>query len=245
MRKSIVLLVVVLFAFPLLGQTTPKQRELIEQLLATFDATAIVDEKDRELVRPAELQAAVRTALVDVYASRFTETELAELLAFYRTPTGSKMARLSPELLRESVEKSRAALAPLIQRERDRLSPWVGTMASLRLIAAALEKYLVANAEYPRTGFSGLRRVLVPDYLAALPEKDSWGNDFYYAASRDGRHYRIVSAGSDGIFEEDSREVPDDGDQYEQTQLTNDLKFDFIHANGAFMRLPRVAVQRE
>jgi len=246
MRKSIAFVVVLLFSVPASGDASPRQRELIVQLLATFDATsAVVDERDRELLKAVELQAAVREALIDVYASRFSEAELAELLAFYKTPAGAKLARLAPELLRESVEKSRAALAPLIERERDRLSPWVGTVASMRLLAEALEKYAVDNAEYPQTSFAGLKRALVPRYLDALPEKDSWGNDFYYAATRYGRHYRIVSAGADGIFEAGSQEIPDEGDQYEETTLTDDLKMDIVYANGSFMRMPRVAVEPE
>ena len=242
MRKSIAVLVLLLFAFPLLAQPTPKQRELIEELLAAFDAETLVDDTARSVLAPAAAQAAVRAALIEVYASRFTESELAELIAFYRTPTGKKLARVTPELLRESVEKSRAALEPLIRRERERLSPWIGTMNSMRKIAAAVERFSLDNAEYPQTGFSGLKQLLVPKYIDSLPEKDSWGNDFYYTASRYGRHYRIVSAGSDGVFELDSREIPEGGDHFEETTLTSDLTFDLIHANGSFMRLPRIAV---
>lgn len=242
--RSIALLVL-LFAFPLAAQPTPKQRALVEQLLATFDADALIDEIARSLVEPAAAQAAVRAALVDVYASRFSESELAELVAFYGTPTGKKLARMTPDLLRESLEKSRAALEPLVRRERERLTPWVGTMNSMRTIAAALEKYAGAHTAYPETGFAGLKRALVPHYLDALPEKDAWGNDFYYTATRHGRHYRIVSAGSDGLFEDGSRQIPEDGDQFEETTLTDDLAFDIIHANGSFMRLPRVAVPQE
>jgi hypothetical protein len=244
MRKSIAVLVL-LFAFPLAAQPTPKQRELIEQLLAAFDAASLIDDNARSLLEPAAVQAAVRTALIDVYASRFTESELAELVAFYNTPVGKKLARVSPELLRESAEKSRAALEPLIRRERERLSPWIGTMNSMRKLASALERYSLENAEYPQTGFAGLKRLLVPKYLDALPEKDSWGNEFYYTASRYGRHYRIVSAGSDGVFEDGSQQIPEDGDHFEETTLTNDPKFDIIHANGSFMQLPRIAVPEE
>lgn len=226
-----------LCAVPVLAQT-PTKRELAERLLTMLDATPIdvIEERDRELLQPAEIQNAVRAAIVDVYASRFTEAELAELIAFYATPTGKKLARLSPELLRESAEKSRAALEPLVRRERDRLAPWIGTMTSMRKIGEALEKYVIENSEYPKTSFAGLKRL-----LGELPEKDAWGHEFYYIASRYGHHYRLVSPGADGTYEPDSRDIPDDGDHFDEPVLTTDLKFDFILVNGMFMQLPRVA----
>lgn len=226
----------VLCAVPLIAQA-PTKRELAERLLTMLDVSAIeIDDRDRELLKAAEIQATVRNALVDVYASRFTEAELTELIAFYSTPTGKKLARLSPELLRESAEKSRAALEPLIRRERDRLAPWIGTMTSMRKIGEALERYVIENGEYPKTGFSGLKRL-----IGELPEKDAWGNEFYFITSRYGHHYRLVSPGADGLYEPDSRDIPDDGDHFDEPVLTNDLKFDLILVNGMFMQLPRIA----
>lgn len=236
-------MVVLLLTVPLFAQQPPSNKHaLIERLLAAFDLAPLIGEDARSLVEPAAAHAAIRAALVEIYANRFTESELAELVAFYGTPTGKKLARATPELVRESLEKSRAALEPLIRRERERLTPWAVTMNSMRSVAAALEKFSLDNAEYPQTGFAGLKRLLVPKYLDALPEKDAWGNDFYYTTTRYGRHYRLVSAGSDGVFEEDSRAIPEEGDQFEETTLTEDLTFDLIHANGAFMRLPKMAV---
>jgi hypothetical protein len=246
MRKSIAVLML-LFAFPLVAAPSPKQRELAQTLLALVDVSLVdaLADHNRDVLKPAEVQAAIRAALVDVYASRFSESELAELIAFYGTPTGKKLAHLSPELQKESAEKAQAALEPLLERERDRTSPWVGTMASMRLLAEALEKYAAANQQYPEMSLSALKRALVPEYLKEVPEKDSWGNDFYYTTTRFGRHYRIVSAGSDGIFDEGSMEIPGEGDQYETTELVDDLKIDIIYANGAFMRLPRIAAEPE
>ncbi len=42
--------------------------------------------------------------LASVYAESFTESELRDLIAFYRTPTGQKLARLQPELTRRGAE---------------------------------------------------------------------------------------------------------------------------------------------
>jgi uncharacterized protein len=41
----------------------------------------------------------------DVYAQRFTVSELKDLVAFYRTPTGRKVARLLPEIMGEVGKK--------------------------------------------------------------------------------------------------------------------------------------------
>jgi hypothetical protein len=42
--------------------------------------------------------ATMQPELVDVYASTFTEPELRDMIAFYRTPTGRKVVRLLPEV---------------------------------------------------------------------------------------------------------------------------------------------------
>ena len=96
-----------LLAVPSSAEPTPKQRELIEQLLTLIEA-------DREKVE--------RDALIGVYASRFSEAELAELVAFYATPTGKKLQQMTPDIRRESEERSRAA------REEQK-SPWAATIS--------------------------------------------------------------------------------------------------------------------
>lgn len=238
-------MIVMLFAVSSFAEPTPKQRELIEQLLSIVDAQSALDERDREALKIADAQKAVREALMSVYASRFNESELAELVAFFQTPVGKKLARVTPELMTESLEKSRAALEPIIRREEERLMPWAATMTKMKTIANALEQFAVDNAEYPQTSFTGLKRMLVPNYLPELPEKDAWGNEFYYSTSRYGRHYRIVSAGADGVFELGTRDIPEDGDHFENPLFTNDLKLDLIYSTGAFMQLPRIAAEPE
>ena len=42
--------------------------------------------------------ATMQPELVDVYASTFSEPELRDMIAFYRTPTGRKVVRLLPEV---------------------------------------------------------------------------------------------------------------------------------------------------
>ena len=46
--------------------------------------------------------------IVDIYAEEFTERELGDLAAFYRTPTGRKLADVSPQLSRRGAEAGAA-----------------------------------------------------------------------------------------------------------------------------------------
>jgi uncharacterized protein len=47
---------------------------------------------------------AIGEQIVLIYADSFTEAELGDLIAFYQTPTGQKVARLTPELMRRGGE---------------------------------------------------------------------------------------------------------------------------------------------
>jgi hypothetical protein len=51
--------------------------------------------------------------IAKAYASRFTEAELKELVAFYKTPTGKKFVLTLPAVLQESFERMQAWSAKL------------------------------------------------------------------------------------------------------------------------------------
>jgi uncharacterized protein len=53
---------------------------------------------------------AIGDQVIAVYAEAFTEQELADLTAFYRTPTGRKMSRLLPDLTRRGGEIGQRAV---------------------------------------------------------------------------------------------------------------------------------------
>ena len=42
--------------------------------------------------------------LARVYAASFTEAELRDIIAFYHTPTGKKLAQVTPDLMRQGAE---------------------------------------------------------------------------------------------------------------------------------------------
>lgn len=55
-------------------------------------------------------------ASLPLYDKFFTEPELQDLVAFYRTPTGRKSLQVMPELLAESMQKAGEILGPQISR---------------------------------------------------------------------------------------------------------------------------------
>jgi hypothetical protein len=62
---------------------------------------------------------AMGPALVRIYAQTFSEAELRQLVAFYQTPVGRKLATVSPELTRRGAEVGAAvaeANMPMLQR---------------------------------------------------------------------------------------------------------------------------------
>src|SRR5712691_4153529 len=80
------------------------------------------------------------------------------------------------------------------------------TIADLRAMGAALDRYYEANHSLPdsRTA-EGLDRYLVPTYLKSLPREDAWKNAFRYAkvANADGSQtYFLGSAGRDKRWEQ-------------------------------------------
>ena len=91
--------------------------------------------------------------------------------------------------------------------------------------------------DYPPISFQELEKVLVPHYLAKLPETDGWGHPYeYYLNAADPTAERIMmirSPGKDGRFSEGRYGVaaftPDDFDQ------------DIVWADGYFVRWPQAA----
>jgi len=70
----------------------------------------------------------IKPRLIELYAEAFTATELREINAFYRTPTGAKTIEVMPELMGKSamigatrVEENIAELQQMIQDEAERI----------------------------------------------------------------------------------------------------------------------------
>jgi len=215
-------------------------------------------ERYRQLVREKiDYREWVRTVYEPLYAKYFTEEQLADLVTFYKTPTGQRMVKATPEIEREAMQSAGAqiqekfiALAKQVDDERKQRRPWEQTMADMRSIATAAEAWATDHDDlYPASlTWSDLQKELEPTYIKTLPQKDGWRNDFAYVVSEDRKHYRVVSAGADNAFEWDSRRIslkqaPKNGvlAEGEPMKLSERLEDDIIFADGAFVQAPRAS----
>lgn len=62
--------------------------------------------------------------LVPIYAERFTHQEIRDMIAFYQTPTGRKLASISPELTQAGMLAGQQWGAQLAQRVMQRLQTY-------------------------------------------------------------------------------------------------------------------------
>lgn len=209
----------------------------------------------RERASKIDVAGLMREASIRIYAKYFTESELADLTAFYTTPTGRKSIEVMPHLLREGMEAGVQYVSPKIaeaiaevHEEQEKRRPWRRTMSDIRSVSTALEAYATDHDEhYPTGDYAALEQLLTPTYIKTFPAKDMWGHWYAYAASPDGTRYRVVSGGSDGVFEWDSRNVADakkgDDEDYPSLEIRyrDRLEDDLIYESGWFLQLPNQA----
>jgi hypothetical protein len=81
-----------------LNQEMPKLASMMQEI---FSDPAIID----DMVRETEA----------LYARHFTAAELNEMAAFYRTPVGTKMLTLMPQLMSESMQIGQRVVMPRVQ----------------------------------------------------------------------------------------------------------------------------------
>jgi hypothetical protein len=148
MRLRIELIAIVscfAFASPAVAEPSAGQRDAATELLRAMGlertmlagATTMVDMQIQQnptlgpfrgvLLKWAErfmTWEAVSPQLIDLYADRFTESELKELVAFYRTPTGQKALVEMPSLMQKGagigVELAKKHAPELEQMIRER-----------------------------------------------------------------------------------------------------------------------------
>jgi hypothetical protein len=63
----------------------------------------------RQQLNPAEL---IEQLFYPLYDKYYEEAELKDLIAFYRSPTGQKTIRITPQLLQESMQKAMEVMLP-------------------------------------------------------------------------------------------------------------------------------------
>jgi hypothetical protein len=98
------------------------------------------------------------------------------------------------------------------------------TLMDMRAIQTTIEAYAIDHATYPMAKtMSELRDLVQPTYIATTPMTDAWGTEFRYVVSADGSSYRLVSAGSDRVFDEESWSAPGFlSDSKQDTVLSSD-----------------------
>ncbi|MCH4823751.1 DUF2059 domain-containing protein [Gramella lutea] len=103
-------------AVKLIELTAGQQFEIM-----TEPIVEMVPEENREAFKKelAESRGGLYKKLASVYIENFTEQELDEILAFYATPIGEKMIKVTPELTKKGMEIGQAwgaELQPLMAK---------------------------------------------------------------------------------------------------------------------------------
>jgi len=215
MRKSIVVLMVTaMAAASMAADTPPAKQALIRELLQATRASDRASDVILDLfgsAAPRDAQEKVRRdphmaeiaekAEMDLYDRYFTEKQLRDLVAFFKSETGQRYVAVSRELSQQSRHQIASVVAADLQIALDK-SKAARTRADMRSIAVATETYATDNTKYPNArDVAGLEKLLVPTYIRTFPRQDAWGHAYAYVVSPDAAHYIIASAGPDGKLE--------------------------------------------
>jgi hypothetical protein len=87
-----------------------EEKQALRQHLADFDRFATAFRA--RFAERIDLGALLESVYVPLYDRYFAETELREIVAFYRTPTGRKMIAVLPSLMQDGLESSAPQLEP-------------------------------------------------------------------------------------------------------------------------------------
>ena len=215
MRKSMVVLLVTAMAATLMAaDIPPAKQELIRELLQATRASDRASDVILDLfgsAAPPDAQEKVRRdphmaeiaekAEMELYDHYFTEKQLRDLVAFFKSETGQRYVAVSRELSQQSRQQIRSVVAADLQSALER-SKAARTRADMRTIATATEAYATDNNKYPKAkDAGGLEKLLIPTYIRTFPRQDGWGHAYVYVVSPDSAHYIIASAGPDGKLE--------------------------------------------
>jgi hypothetical protein len=90
----------------------PEQREALRSHLLDFERFAAAFRlRLRERV---DLRATLEAAYAPLYEQRFSQQELAEIVAFYRTPAGRKLVTAFPEIQQEGFARTLPVVQPAV-----------------------------------------------------------------------------------------------------------------------------------
>jgi hypothetical protein len=213
----------------------------------------------------------LESEVVALYMQVYSEQELRELAAFYKSPLGQKTLATLPEMMQKSAEigmrrakEHSAELQEMLEKarkERGIQSPAPDkeaqkqTVADIRNVGTAMFSWLTDQVgagaagqsqgetesapvnlkQYAPISRGELEKILVPEYIREVPEKDGWGNLYeYYLNVKDplGRQVMTIrSPGRDGKFS---------ATEYSPTSFEpGDFDEDIVWADGYFVRWPQ------
>jgi uncharacterized protein len=72
--------------------------------------------RTRDMIKDMDLPQMVEDIMYPVYDKYFTESELRDIVAFYKTPTGKKTVSVMPDLFKDSMVAAQTALKPKIDK---------------------------------------------------------------------------------------------------------------------------------
>jgi len=213
----------------------------------------------------------LESEIVKLYMEAFSEAELRELGAFYKSPLGQKALEKLPEMMKQGAEigmrrakEHSAELEEMLEKarkERGNQKPATDTEAQrrtivdLRNVGTAMFSWLtdqvgagaagqsqvetegapVSLKQYPPISRGELEKILVPQYIGEIPEKDGWSNPYEYylnvAEPLAPQVMSIRSPGRDGKFS---------ATEYSVTSFEpGDFDEDIVWADGFFVRWPQ------
>jgi hypothetical protein len=196
-------------------------------------------------VQDANLDEAAWYIYAPLYGDGWTDDELRQMIAFYRTPLGQKMiARDAQFRLYEQIRATeffgsrlRAARQQVEREELLKSNPARAAAADMRMLAIELDVYAVGHGDlYPRERDpEKLRELFGPVEHRFV---DPWGTPFRFEFSSDRKHYRITSAGSDRKF--DTYDAPWGA----KPRIVDTPGVDIVYEDGIFVLYPPGAVDQ-
>lgn len=112
--------------------------------------------------------------------------------------------------------ESTAAVQPVVNAELEKMKGMTGeqswsylrtsgTARTMSALGVAIDAYRRKNGSYPAArSMAEIERALFPEFTSEVGKTDSWGTEFRYVPSSDGKIYTLISAGNDRTFDEKS-----------------------------------------
>lgn len=210
-------------------QISPKKQKLIRELLELTDAPegaadAIIDilggrlglplasEEARGETREGKQVAVIaEETQMEVYDRHFTEKQLRDLIAFFKTKSGQHFVEVARQMAAETRKNLRAETDRRLTQTAEKARA-DRTRNDIRTLGLGLSAYFAEQGRYPNAqNMQELTSLLAPKYVPVVPQEDAWGHPLRYEVSADGQHYRVISAGSDGKLSSSDDIVFSDG----------------------------------